>query len=209
MWDKGGVDSPVNPMKCSLFLAALFGILLSAGALPAGENMMENGDLSADKPGFSTGWAKESLECRIIDGKPAPKGKRCLEIELKQASPEQRTYSVSYNAPIYVDPTKKYRVRAKALVQEPCTVTCGGYAQGDKTGKPIMRPDGKGVWQYSFILINKSTTDVWQEFEATIGPAGSDCKFTWDPQTLSISMTFWIAGGPAKLYFSDFSVEEL
>ena len=195
-------------MKIILFSRVLVTMLVMVAGARAGENLMVNGDLSADKPGFSSSSSKEFLECRMVEGKLSPADKRCLEVEMKQATPEKQSYTVGYQGRLPVDPTRKYRLRVKALVPEPYIITCGGYAYAEGSGKPIPKPDGKGVWQYHLIEINKTPIIAWQDFETTIGPQGSDCKTIWDPQATSISMNFWIIGGTGKIYFADFAFEE-
>ena len=197
-------------MKTSQILLILIASLVMGPGLRAGENLLKNGDLSLKKPGFGTPAASELAEVTVIEGKavpgkPAPGGKRVLQIDLKSSGYSYASYQ---GGKVPVNPAHKYRVKVQAYVTDGVMVNCGGYGHSGTYSQPVTITDGK-VWQYYLIALNKGPTkDGWQAFETTIGPDGSGCKTTWDTQIDSISLSIWFGQGPGKIYLSDFVIEE-
>ena len=194
-------------MKLNLLSRALFTTAILALGARAGENVMENGDFSSDKAVFRTAATREVGEVSIVEGKSVPGkplsgDKRVLFVDAKEAY-----LSLSYLGGIYVDPSRKYRVKVTVYTPDLLQLDCGGYGYAGKGGETVKSPDGKKIWQYNLIS-SPGPTDGWQSFETTIGPEGSDCKTIWDPKIFCIGMAIWIHRGPGKVWFSDFVVEE-
>ena len=108
---------------------------------------------------------------------------------------------------MHVDSSRKYRLKVLAYIPDALPLNCGGYGYVKQGEQSVKLADEKGAWQYYLVSV-KGPTDGWQRFETTIGPEGSGCKTTWDPQITCIGMNIWLGKGPGKAYLANFIVEE-
>ena len=175
--------------------------------------MLENGDFHADTPVFKPYVASPTDAIAVtflsespVVGEKLADGKRCLQLDVKNDTTAKALFL--YEAPIYIDATKRYKISVKVFTNESVNLEWGGYAFGNTAGTPLAGAEGKGVWSYSLFVLDGPTSG-WQEFEKVIGPKGSDADFFWDPETLTINARLWIRNGPGKVILSDFSVTEL
>jgi hypothetical protein len=150
-------------------------------------------------------FQKSALNPQLYEGNPvvgdtAHDGKYAMALTI----PANGSSNVSYSKPIFIDPTKKYRLSLKMYAPEKVSVTVGGYS-ASRTSSQLKNPNGK-VWGWGVGF--KGPVDQWTTVETTFGPPGSGAKFIFLPDTTSISLTYWCSGTPSPIYVDDLALEE-
>jgi hypothetical protein len=156
--------------------------------------------------GKQSAFSNSTLSPKIYEGNPVVgdamhDGKYSVMLTL----PESGNANISYGAPIFIDPAKKYRLSLKMYASEKVAGTVGGYS-ASRTNAQLKTPEGK-VWGWGVGF--KGPTGGWKTLEATFGPPGSGAQFILPPEAVSINLTFWCGGTPSPFYVDDLMVEEM
>ncbi|MHB9025771.1 MAG: hypothetical protein ACYC7E_16655 [Armatimonadota bacterium] len=171
---------------------------------PGGD--FESGTIGIFLPESGGGVIKaEVLKGNPVAGDTSMKGQYCLKLAMPIKPERGMGYISAAGKLLYVDATKKYRMRMRAYTPDPVTVTIGGYASNGKGGN-LLDAAGK-VWAWS--LSCKGPMTQWQTLETTMGPAGSGAALTWPEGMFATFMHLYIAGNSGTLYLDDITLEEI
>lgn len=159
--------------------------------------------------GKLTGWMtdpeKYNAVAQVFEGNPVPNdtghtGKYCLEIKLRGTN--GMTWA---QQPLYVDPTRLYRIGFRYYTPHQMRLQYGGYGT-DPQGQ-AKDPKGR-VWEWRDYV--EGPTEGWQLTETTIGPPGSGAKTIWLPSIFSTGFGLRISGEEnLTVYLDDLRFEEI
>jgi hypothetical protein len=156
------------------------------------------------------GWQPDSgdygVTAGIFPGNPAPpdpthQDKYCLKLQTR--GKDQRMSS--FSSPLYLDPTKTYKVSFDYYTTAKMRLQYGGYG----TDSHGQAKDAQGrVWEWGSVI--QGPTDKWQHTQTTLGPPGSGAQFTYLPAMFAMGFSFRIWGDEnLTLYVDDLRFEEV
>ncbi|HOF86495.1 MAG TPA: hypothetical protein PLZ36_00140 [Armatimonadota bacterium] len=178
---------------------------------PASNNLIPGGDFEdgaqrffvADMPNYGTA-------ARLHAGSPVPGDDAntfCAALTMTGTNG-----IMGSREPIYVDPTKTYRLHCKFFTAAKFSGSIAGY--GWNAGGQQCKNDAGGVWQWNLTSGPRQgptgPTAGWQTLSCVIGPAGSGAPYSWPADVVSINFGFWMAGDAgATVYLDDIMMEEV
>ncbi|OPZ85039.1 MAG: hypothetical protein BWY76_01588 [bacterium ADurb.Bin429] len=185
---------------------------LKEGSLtPMSKNFIPGGDFEdgvqrffvANMPNYGTA-------ARIHAGSPVQgdeRNKFCAAITMKGKSGINGS-----REPIYVDPTKTYRLSCKFYTAAKFGGSIAGY--GWNANNQQCKGANGGVWQWNLFSAGRKgptgPSEGWQELSCVIGPVGSGAPYIWPADVVSINFGFWMGGDEgATVYIDDIMMEEV